>query len=65
MLQIIIAVLCALKRYNHIKCIAYETFADNDCGVICIEEIVQYMTETVTDNDCGILCIKEIQPRKI
>ena len=37
--QIIIAVLFVFKRYNHINCKIYETFADNDCGIIFIKDI--------------------------
>ena len=38
-LQIKIAVLFVLKRYNHVKCTTYETVADNDGSIICIKEI--------------------------
>ena len=35
-LQIMIAVLSLLKRYNRIKCTPSENSAGNDCGIICI-----------------------------
>ena len=37
-LQIMLAVLYVLNRFNHVKCRTYGTVADNGC-VICFEEI--------------------------
>ena len=41
-LQIMIAVVFVLKRYNHIKRTKYDTVADNDCCIICSKEIQPY-----------------------
>ena len=38
-LQIMTMELFVFKRYNHVKCIIYETFADNDSGIIYNKEI--------------------------
>ena len=38
-LQIMIVVLFLFKRYNLVECTTYETFADNNCGIMCIKEI--------------------------
>ena len=70
-LQIMIMVLFVFKRYNHVKCIIYQTFADNDSGIIYNKDIKRYSHikcttyETGVDNDCGIIFIQEIQPRNM
>ena len=68
-LQITIAVLFVLKRYNHVKCITNETFAGNALALLFVLKRYNHVKwstyETVADDDSGIICIQEIQPRKM
>ena len=50
-LLVAIVVLFVLKRYNHVKCTTFETFADNACGIICIHHVKCTPFETFADND--------------